>query len=313
MSWNPVVIGVDRSEPGRDAAVVGIRLAEALGAQAYLVHGTPPVVGPVVPGELYTDVTPALTRQVARVREQLVVWLGGTVPPAALDRLEVRFGRGAGVVAQVARERKAGLVVVGGKHHTALGRWLAGSTAHHLVRTLDAPVWVTGPSPHVVKRVLVALDLSYAVHRTFEAAVRAARLYGASLRAMHAVAPFPVIAELPPLTDYEAFHADSEQELERCLEPLTEDVVVERSVRRGYAPEAIAAEVNSWGADLVVVGSHGRGWMERLLVGSTTERLLNQLPTSLLVVPVPAPVEPRGARAKPARQGRHRRAATTII
>jgi len=46
------------------------------------------------------------------------------------------------------------------------------------------------------------------------------------------------------------------------------------------------------------MGSHGKGWATRVLVGSVTERLLNHLPTSLVVVPVVAAeaVEPLGAR-----------------
>jgi len=36
----------------------------------------------------------------------------------------------------------------------------------------------------------------------------------------------------------------------------------------------------------LVVGSHGKGWAERALVGSVTEQLLNHLPLSLVVVPV---------------------------
>ena len=40
-----------------------------------------------------------------------------------------------------------------------------------------------------------------------------------------------------------------------------------------------------WGADLVVLGSHGKGWVDRMLLGSTTERLLSHLPTSMLVIP----------------------------
>jgi nucleotide-binding universal stress UspA family protein len=58
--------------------------------------------------------------------------------------------------------------------------------------------------------------------------------------------------------------------------------------------ETILREAFAWQADLLVVGSHGRGWAERLLLGSVTERLLNHLPTSLLVVPTP-----RGAVLEP--------------
>jgi nucleotide-binding universal stress UspA family protein len=48
-------------------------------------------------------------------------------------------------------------------------------------------------------------------------------------------------------------------------------------------------EAAAWRADVVVVGSHGKGWVDRLLIGSVTEDLLNNLPCAVLVVPVPKP------------------------
>jgi nucleotide-binding universal stress UspA family protein len=82
----------------------------------------------------------------------------------------------------------------------------------------------------------------------------------------------------------------------------------DRVVRRGRADEEIAEEASAWHADVVVLGSHGRGWVDRLLIGSTTERLLNRLPASLLVVPINRPAqrqpEPARARSRRARRGK---------
>jgi len=60
-------------------------------------------------------------------------------------------------------------------------------------------------------------------------------------------------------------------------------------VRQGIALDAIADEATAWRADVIVVGSHGKGWVDRLVIGSVTEDLLNDLPTAVLVIPVPAP------------------------
>jgi nucleotide-binding universal stress UspA family protein len=57
-------------------------------------------------------------------------------------------------------------------------------------------------------------------------------------------------------------------------------------VRTGVAAETIAEEAGTWHADLIVMGSHGKGWVDRVLVGSTTERLVTELPASIMVVPV---------------------------
>jgi len=54
------------------------------------------------------------------------------------------------------------------------------------------------------------------------------------------------------------------------------------------APEQILIETaKEWNADLVVVGSHGRGFWGRMLLGSTTDALVHHAPCSVLVVRKP--------------------------
>jgi len=54
------------------------------------------------------------------------------------------------------------------------------------------------------------------------------------------------------------------------------------------APEQILIEeAKEWNADLVVVGSHGRGFWGRMLLGSTTDALVHHAPCSVLVVRKP--------------------------
>jgi nucleotide-binding universal stress UspA family protein len=69
------------------------------------------------------------------------------------------------------------------------------------------------------------------------------------------------------------------------------DPAVKKVLRYGTPVESIMLEAADWEADVVVVGSHGKGWVDRVLIGSVTERLLNRLPTSVLVVPVYARVK----------------------
>jgi len=65
-----------------------------------------------------------------------------------------------------------------------------------------------------------------------------------------------------------------------------DSVALDTVVQSGSAARMIADQASSWEADLVVVGSHGKGLVDRVLLGSTTERLLNKLPCSILVIPV---------------------------
>lgn len=182
----------------------------------------------------------------------------------------------------------AELVVVGGKHHSALGRWLGGSTSLNVARTTDVPLLVTTGPALDVRRVLAAVDLSGAAAPTLAEAKRYADLFGAELRALSVLEPLPVIPDVTPRYDVTEYYAMSEELVQRQIWPLIRSRNVEKVVRHGMAVETIIGEATHWQADLLVVGSHGKGWAQRLLLGSVTERMLNHLPTSLLVIPTPA-------------------------
>jgi len=291
--WQPIVVGVDTSPAAAEAVRVGWAIADHVGAPCRLVHATPEAW--TLPNTAYVSVgQPEIlndaVREAARtaVRETLI----GDVPDAALDALDIRTGRGVTVLRDVAHELQAGLVVLGGKHHTTLGRWVTGSTAHALLRSLDIPLLVTAHTPLPIRRVLVSVDLSDAAGPTIRMAERFAAVFGAKLHAVHAVEPLPIIPDAPLQFNDEDVYQRSDEHLERYVWPLIEYAGATRSVRRGTAADAVTAEVAERHADVVVLGSHGRGWVDRVLIGSVTERVLSALPCSILVVPVMGPSRP---------------------
>jgi nucleotide-binding universal stress UspA family protein len=164
-------------------------------------------------------------------------------------------------------------------------RAFGGRTAHHLVRTLDVPLLVVAAATRPVEHVLAALDLSDIASRVLAAAVRVARLLGARLRLLHAVEPIKFPKVVPVTLDREVFYRRAETAFERLTARVADVAETDRVTRRGEATVVVEAEAAAWSADLIVVGSHGKGRADRLLVGSTTERLLNALPASLLIVP----------------------------
>lgn len=292
IQWKPVVVGVDDSTESASAAAMGWKIAQAAGTDCYLVHGTrevsaipvAPPLPPFDPAELSEQLT-----QAARTRLEGI--LSGTVPAAVLEHFEVRLGNGAWAIRHAVEDHDAGLVVVGGKHHAPPARWLGGSTAHHVVRTVDVPLMITWSPRQAVRRILVAVDLSYAAQPTLETAAQFAKLFSAQLRILHVIEELPYVAELPMQIDPEDYRRQCMEQFGQLLARVLGDREVEHAVHSGTPSRVIVDESGSWDADLVIVGSHGRGWVDRLLIGSTTERLINHLPTSLLVVPVRASAE----------------------
>lgn len=60
---------------------------------------------------------------------------------------------------------------------------------------------------------------------------------------------------------------------------------VETFLREGVPGDEIIATAKEWGADLLIIGSHGRGGLERLFLGNMAEGVLRHAPCPVLVVP----------------------------
>ena len=287
MTWGPIVVGVDGSSESAGAAKLGYRVARAAAEDCYLVHATPDAWAPFTAVGDPKQVQETQRLQLAVARHRICEALRDTVAPELLEALDVRFGRSAVVLQDAARERGAGLLVLGGKHHSALERWLGGSTSLNVVRTAEIPVLVAAGAPTALRRVLVAVDFSEAARPTIALAERFARLVGAQLRVLSVLEPLPALPDVPPM-DPSGYYGLAQDLLQREIWPLVRTPGVEKMVRHGMVVETLLREATEWSADVLVVGSHGKGWAQRILLGSVTERLLNDLPTSLLVAPVGA-------------------------
>lgn len=298
--WKPIVVGVDGSPESVRAAVMGSVIAERAGTTCQLVHAAPDYWTAASVPELGIDVAELDRATVEHARTLITSSLSGNVPPALLEALEIRIGRAPVVVAEAAHRLDAELIVMGGKHHRGLDR-IGGSTITHMVRSSDLPLLATDGGSPIITRILVPVDLSYAAKPAIAAGERWARAFGAQLRVLHVVEPLPLVPGFPITVDDDELYRAAERVLESSVWPLIVLPGAETLVRRGRAAAAIASEATQWRADLIIVGSHGKGWVDRLLIGSTSERLLHVLPSLTLVLPVrkpagaPRPFDPDAA------------------
>jgi nucleotide-binding universal stress UspA family protein len=83
----------------------------------------------------------------------------------------------------------------------------------------------------------------------------------------------------------ERLQDDARKQSQRVKDLLEKSgVAAESQVRIGLPDEAIVATARERGADLIVMGSHGRSGLERLLVGSVSERVIGRAECPVLVV-----------------------------
>src|SRR5258705_6345390 len=120
MSWKPIVGGVDVSPEAVDAAVFAVAAAQRAETSYHLVHATS--------GHASQHDSYPYTRLYDEASAQLGAALGKRLPKQVLEGLTVHRGKPAAVLNEAVAAHGAELVVLGGKHHSTLGRWIGGGT-----------------------------------------------------------------------------------------------------------------------------------------------------------------------------------------
>ncbi len=142
------------------------------------------------------------------------------------------------------------------------------------------------------KRILIATDGSSASDHAARIAVDLARVHGAALTALYVVDPYPFLGmgEVNPL-GFDAYMAAARDQaaqahsriLEACNTGGAAVPVEMRVVEDVAVLEGILRTAREQQSDLLVIGSHGRTGIARLMLGSVAAKVVAQSPVPVLV------------------------------
>jgi nucleotide-binding universal stress UspA family protein len=138
------------------------------------------------------------------------------------------------------------------------------------------------------ERVLVPTDRSSEMDRVVAHAASLAEVHGGTLDFVYVVNT-AAFANLPMETSWDGLSETLREEGEAALAAAAEkagDVPTERHLLEGGPSREITAYAERTGADLVVMGTHGRGGIDRILLGSVAERVVRSSPVPVLTVRV---------------------------
>ncbi len=138
-----------------------------------------------------------------------------------------------------------------------------------------------------IRRILHPTDFSDLSKPAFELASALARDYGAKLTVLHVAVPPPVFAPdgiAMPMPVEEPFEDRAKLAEFRSDDPR---VTVEHRLVEGSPAEEILRIAREMKADLIVVGTHGKGGLARLIVGSVAESVLRKASCPVLTVKNP--------------------------
>ncbi|MCH2211482.1 MAG: universal stress protein [Fuerstiella sp.] len=209
---------------------------------------------------------------------------------------KVVFGQPWLEIMRAAENSRRTLIVCGTQNSGAVRRLLFGTTGMRLLRHASGPVWLVKPRADndAVLDVLAATDLSEVGRDVIAAGVTLGRALPVQLTVMHVLDGLEdrqVVrggaSEEEVLNWRKQVRADAEIQLQDQLAETdfrTLSQGVRTQMTEGVADTCILSGIEEFDVDLLVMASSGRGGVPGLLFGNTTERLLPELPCSLLVV-----------------------------
>jgi nucleotide-binding universal stress UspA family protein len=142
------------------------------------------------------------------------------------------------------------------------------------------------------KRILVAIDGSATSLRGLAEGIRVAKGSGATLLLVHVLNALVLESEIASTAYYQALADALRNSGSKILEhaatvvraagvPFEQKMI---ETIGAYASDEIIAQAKDWRADLIVLGTHGRRGLKRLVMGSDAEVVLRRSPVPVLMV-----------------------------
>ena len=191
--------------------------------------------------------------------------------------------------ALIERSADADLLVVGARGLGGFKSLLLGSVSNQCLHHAHCPVAVVradvDPVRHVTERIVVGVDGSPAAQRALRWALDMARSGHSKVDVVHAWQPVVLGGPFAPvMIDAETWRDAAERTIEQAIAAEdTTGVHVTRILACSGAASAILDAVD--GADLVVVGTRGRGGFAGMLLGSVSHQVAHHAPCPVVVVP----------------------------
>jgi nucleotide-binding universal stress UspA family protein len=290
-----ILAGADVSIPSDQAIDRAAAIAAKHGAKLFIVHA---LVNDAPIGETDKEVLKHLGEVTAAVRTELAKRLQDKLEAVRAQGIDAELVTPTGppgeVVAALAREHGAQLIVCGTHGHTGIQRFLLGSVAAAILRHAPCDVLVTrGNAPTTAfTKPLVAVDFSPASKRALRNAAALSQpnapievIHAWQLPAGSVGAAFFGVDRFPWNTIRDAVVTSAKKKGNALVADnanLGHPIHVE--LVQGAPTPVITHAAEAGGHDLISIGTHGHGGFRKLLLGSVAEGVIRHANCSVLVV-----------------------------
>lgn len=310
-----IIVPLDGSSRAEQALPVAARIAHASGGSLHLLQVISPVVdyGGLAPVSMVTE--QSTIAEMAQSTDYLTILAASPMLAGVQVTSEVMFGSPAWHIQECAESQNANLIVLCSHGRTGFTRWALGSVAHQLVHQSSVPILVL--REHETNsllahgddaqsfRILVPLDGSELAE---SALLPAAYLTAAMAAPAHGTLHLVQVVKSLPTTAEEGFVSKlNEEALQRAktylattaehVQATMKELKLSVTYAVEYERDVVSTLMNVaeqkgekkatedvGGCDLIAISTHGRSGLQRLIMGSVTDRLLNVTKGPMLIV-----------------------------
>ena len=280
ITLNHVLVPHDFGDTSKTAMDYAISLARMFDAVLDVLHvrdRNDTVIPARFPSELYEELQ-------TTVRERLLRITALDEAKPTLD-FHLRSGTAPAEILRFAKEQRTDLIVMGTHGRRGMAHAVMGSVAETVVRTAPCPVLTVRKPPreYAAPNILVPTDFGEASDTALSYGRTLAHTFGGRLHLLHVMENYfmrPIVA------DPRALDAAARRQLGERLTPTDRDTLGASAVLEvsDHTAAAIVEYANASHIDFIVMGTHSRQSMERLLTASVAEHVVRTASCPVLTV-----------------------------
>ena len=266
-----------------------VALCKKYDAKLFLIHVTTDLNRLLEHNETALDVE-ALQKSNIRYAQERLQELAKDLPIE--NEIIIRQGTPADIISRLASEQRSDLVITATHGKAGFKRFLLGSVTEKLIKTLHCPLLVLPPQEHdlipragfelKLKKILVGCDFSPDSKLAVDYGLSLAQEFQAELFLSHVIKPSLYIKEREGI---DQLRNRLENELDTMVPEACRDwCTAQTALLDGEPYIALMNFAKEQDIDMIVLGIRGHTLLEKLLVGSTTDRLIRHSPFPVLAV-----------------------------
>ncbi len=295
VQFKHILCATDLSDFSNSAIFYGAAVAREFGARLHLCHVVDfPSVS--VRGAEYVFPLDQQENLMERAGEKLNKLMSGQ---SVEWEPVVIAGSPADTISNLVKQRNIDLAITATHGRVGLKRFLLGSVTERLIRSISRPILIVRPPERELnaeeirslrfKRILVGCDFSSDSDNALNYAFSLAQEFEAAIHLVHVIEPFTYRDMLLPDTVVDVVKEDLQTRLIEKLTSLIPDEArhwceIKTLCLGGEPFEELVRYAQMNEIDLITLGVRGRGLVESLLLGSTTDRVIRRATCPVLSV-----------------------------